>query len=279
MPETVNGVYSLQLSDGSNITPIITTPIATFRFGPVSVNAPRGTAIYAGSALTPPNSSSTYLYQLPLAGSGQQSQIQTAGEIDTCWTAREASVIVFTTNILDQPIYTMQSDGSGVQSTGVMGLPMGISPDGSKILFTLPKNIHDGNSGDLFIMDATGAHASLLRSATTYIVSASFNPSTPNQIVFCMIDVEQGGRSGIYTINANGTDLSLVYPHGPDSHWASFSPDGSWIVFSSFADNWQLFKVTKDGGNLTRLTFYMDKRYNKPDFSLDGTLIIVSSHY
>lgn len=72
-----------------------------------------------------------------------------------------------------------------------------------------------------------------------------------------LVDVETGERRPL----TNGTDL-----------WATFSPDGTWIVFTRYADHVGLWKVPVSGGEPIKLTAPAESPV-AADVSPDGKLI------
>jgi len=86
------------------------------------------------------------------------------------------------------------------------------------------------------------------------------------------------GKSEIYVMNADGSDLKRLTNNLADDHGPIWSPDGSKILFDTERDgNKEVYVMTADGGNQTRLT-----RNNATDsatsWSPDGSQIAFASN-
>lgn len=73
------------------------------------------------------------------------------------------------------------------------------------------------------------------------------------------------GKSGIYLVNPDGSDIRQWYDRGATPRW---SPDGEWITFEQGG---QIFKRTVEGDSLVQLTF--EGRNFFPAWSPDGKWI------
>ena len=64
----------------------------------------------------------------------------------------------------------------------------------------------------------------------------------------------------LFLLNADGSDVRQVSPTGGNSQGPSFSPDGQWIVFTAYFDQYrinngcEIYIIRIDGSMLTRLT-------------------------
>ena len=80
--------------------------------------------------------------------------------------------------------------------------------------------------------------------------------------------------SGIFTINADGTNLVNLTPgaHGSSPSW---SPDGSKIVFGrNFNGDYDIMVMNADGSNVVNLTNSPGVGDDEPSWSPDGTRIV-----
>jgi Tol biopolymer transport system component len=91
----------------------------------------------------------------------------------------------------------------------------------------------------------------------------------------------RGGNRDIYLMNADGTAIINLTNNPAFDGGASWSPDGTKIVFVSSRDNpgqsTELYMMNADGSNQTRLTNSAGSEY-APTWSHDGTLIAFESN-
>lgn len=153
-----------------------------------------------------------------------------------------------------------------------------VSPDGTRLLVSGGGNDTGNSSKDVFIADFDkNFQAKSLRKlvpgdGVTLGEEGVWSPDG-KQIAFVTIDER------LWVADSNGQNkvtvaqLSGVYCHQPD-----WSPDGLWVAFASDREgNVELFKVRRDGSDLTRLTNHpgIDCR---PRWSRDGQWILFSSN-
>jgi TolB protein len=135
------------------------------------------------------------------------------------------------------------------------------SPDASRVIFEGAKGAgFDDPEGDchLGLVDVGSGDVSYLLEE----VGCAFSYMTPRfspdgeRILFKRID-ESTGRSALYTVAADGTDLQQLTDGGARADW---SPDGEWIVFMSsehegpFETAIHLYRVRPDGSDEEQLT-------------------------
>jgi Tol biopolymer transport system component len=89
------------------------------------------------------------------------------------------------------------------------------------------------------------------------------------QIMFLMT---QNGISDVYTINTDGTQLSLWQPPIQGISEIAWSPDGTLAIVSNADGDDEIYVVNADGTSLTQLTFN-DAPDRNPHWSPDGTKI------
>ncbi len=64
----------------------------------------------------------------------------------------------------------------------------------------------------------------------------------------------------VYIMNADGSNVRQLTPSGGNSQGPSFSPDGKWVVFTAYFDNYgddhgcEIYIIRIDGTDLRRLT-------------------------
>jgi Tol biopolymer transport system component len=95
------------------------------------------------------------------------------------------------------------------------------------------------------------------------------------QIVFtCFI----AGFDEICTMNADGSQRRQLTDFGSTSFYASFSPDGDQIYFSSRKDGgYEIYSMNPSGRGVQRLTFNIGALY-APELSPDGDRIIFTNN-
>ncbi|MEX2178133.1 MAG: hypothetical protein WD801_05455 [Gemmatimonadaceae bacterium] len=167
-------------------------------------------------------------------------------------------------------IWSVRSDGTGptVMITPGQGFLLGVSPDGSRIAFTSPR---DGNP-DVFIVNADGSDLRNLtqhpgtdvypafspdgtriafmssRDGTSDIFVMNADGSAPvnltrsagfenephwcgNRIAYTRSDAQ--GQADIYTMNADGSDVRRITHDNVITNTARWSPDCTRIAFAS----------------------------------------------
>ena len=176
-------------------------------------------------------------------------------------------------------IYTMGSDGSGIQrltndaSPGFATLPAW-SPDGSKIAFASTRD-RSTKGLDIWVMDASGANPTRLtneagqngRAAWSHDGTKIAFTSTRNDTLV----------AEIWLMDADGGNQRAITSDGKFANTPSWSPDDSKIVFQSNRDGSdQLYVMNSDGSGITRLTngVWADQ---EPAWSPDGSLIAFQS--
>ena len=199
--------------------------------------------------------------------------------------------IIFSSNRAgnDYEVYVMNADGSGVtRLTNVVGRdeePV-VSPDGTKIAFLGTRPPSSANTDrNVWIMNADGSNQ--IRLTTNQGANGQANNPVFNhdgtRIAFDTVrNLLTGNNREIYSIRTDGTDeVRLTTTAGIDME-ATYSPDGSRIVFISYRDgaatNGEIYTMRADGTDpqrITRTTF----RESRPTFSPDGAQIVFMADY
>jgi Tol biopolymer transport system component len=136
-------------------------------------------------------------------------------------------------------------------------IPLGYSPDGSRILFD--RN-HNNDRGSLFVVNTDGTHLRRLNPGGLKVASDQGDGWSPDgsQVTFAAffkLSAGNGSGTALYVVNADGTGLHRVTPSGLGAFRATWSPDGQLIAFNSkFRSDVQIWVVHPDGTGLTSLT-------------------------
>ncbi len=163
-------------------------------------------------------------------------------------------------------------------------VPIGFSPDGSKLLFVRDQDPADAISGDLYVIAVDGSGLRRLSPASTrVVVSDSFGPGASwspdgRQVTFAGFDAAKtDGTSSVYVVDtAAGAAKSITEP-GSWSTSARWSPDGTWIAFDrGMPDNkHDVFLVHPDGSGLKDITTGFDVGVCCGHWSPDGNWLVV----
>jgi WD40 repeat protein len=118
----------------------------------------------------------------------------------------------------------------------------------------------------------TGAPQELWRGSDGGVVAPPAISPDGRQICF---SYRTQGTSGLYVMNANGTNVRTLVADSFDVRGAaSWSPDGNWVaVAANRGEGTRLFKIPVDGGPPVRL---VDTLSYNPVWSPDGRFIVYS---
>jgi Tol biopolymer transport system component len=137
------------------------------------------------------------------------------------------------------------------------------SPDGTKIAFAGAG--HEVNGVQVFVMNADGSEPrNLTRSQPGSNHQPVWSP-TGDEIAFVS---DRDGNNEIYTMDADGTNVTRVTTHSASDVAPAWSPDGTMIVFqSSRVSPDELYVTSSSGiGLSTRLTTRPDGGAVSPDW-------------
>jgi len=187
-------------------------------------------------------------------------------------------------------LYVMNSDGSGethLTDDGLELAQLSWSPDGKKIAF-----IRSDVAGfsDIYVINADGTGETKL---TTTLEELDVHVGTPlwspdgKKIAFernaekvtdtdtsvpASAPVEE--MSGIYVMNADGTDLHKLPNTSGSSYSPAWSPDGKKIAFTEIPGHYDdIYVMNADGTGQTNLTNSPHTNEGRPAWSPDGEKI------
>lgn len=174
----------------------------------------------------------------------------------------------------EQHIYTMRSDGTGVQRVTTdpySGSHLSWSPDGSKIVFG--RGLSEGH-GEIGVINWDGTDESVILSDEGS--EAPLNPQGPawspdgSRIAF------YSGEGDIYVMNVDGTGLRKLTDSGDECGdlYPTWSPDATKIAYTHDCGRGQIFIMEADGSGQTALTDGPSDL--QPAWSPDGTKIAFS---
>jgi TolB protein len=129
------------------------------------------------------------------------------------------------------------------------------SPDGRQLAFTDGFDQNSSTvSGDIYVMDGDGSNVTQL----TYTHADAFPAWSPDGKLIAFSSARDGGRSGIYVMNADGVHQQKLTQGHPQDFAPAWSPDGRRIAFFSSPDLKKLvgdiYVMTAAGKNPTQLT-------------------------
>lgn len=162
------------------------------------------------------------------------------------------------------------------------------SPDGSKIVYRAYLDVRtSGNPTHIYTVNTDGSNLHQLSD----IQSREFKPTwSPDGSQIAFISYSDLG-SGLYVMNADGSESKLLYPAIRNAYYGSrssvesptWSPDGTRIAFA--AQPWnsgasterELYMIKADGSGLQRLTYRVGGDSN-PTWSPDGSKLAFQAH-
>ncbi|MDE2663035.1 MAG: hypothetical protein OXI39_08535 [Gemmatimonadota bacterium] len=196
----------------------------------------------------------------------------------------------------NEEIYVMNADGSSqtnLTSDPALDSNPAWSPDGTRIAFSsdrAPEDFLEPNYPDVYVMNADGSGPIQLTDTSLIDEAAAWSPDG-SKIAFHQWAPTAGllqviVPADIHVMNADGSgQMNLtrgrVEFRDPFDEHPAWSPDGTWIAFSSdrddrFDGNREIYVMGADGSGQTRLTNNSaDDR--TPAWSPDGTRIAFSS--
>jgi len=190
----------------------------------------------------------------------------TQGTIGTLAWSPDSTEIMYRAGDRNSEIYIMNADGSAprrLTNSPEEDSGPALSPDGKQVVFSI--------DGDIAIINTDGSGLRVFKDV--FGIDPSWSPDG-KQIVFSGLTNDSSGRP-LTIVNADGSGKKVVVAGNDISDaWASFSPDGKRILFTSNREGGsKLFTVNVDGTGLKTLT---PKDGDDMDgaWSPDGTKIV-----
>ena len=172
--------------------------------------------------------------------------------------------ILFSSEVNDiAHLYTMNIDGTN--ETKITNFTNGTnpvwtgeaswSPDGTKIIFISSKD--NDNGSEIYTINSDGTNLIRINHNTRGESNPIFSPNG-TKILFSS---EVNDIAHLYTMNIDGTNETKItnFTNGTNPVWtgeASWSPDGTKIIFISSKDNdngSEIYTINSDGTNLIRI--------------------------
>ncbi len=129
------------------------------------------------------------------------------------------------------------------------------SPDGSMIAFTAQ---YDGNT-DVFVVPSTGGVPKRLTWHPGADLVRDFSPDGKRILFASQRNSFTNRYNQLFTVDiASGAEQQLPIPN---AFWASYSPDGNSIAYTTIADRFEQWKNYR-GGTMSRIWMYNTKTHN-----------------
>ncbi|MGD0707723.1 MAG: DPP IV N-terminal domain-containing protein [Anaerolineaceae bacterium] len=194
------------------------------------------------------------IYSMNVDGSNQTRLTNNIGNLYAPAFSPDGSQIVFT-NEGDhyQHIWSMNRDGKNphpLTEGDNNNIDPTWAPNGQAIAFVSDRN----GFNQLFIMSADGSNPFAVTTDAPYPSGRSSWSPDMSTLAFYSGTAAKLDRN-IYLVSPSGHNLRQITDSG-DNLAPSFSPDGNWIVFTSYRDAInQVYIMLTDGSNAQRLTF------------------------
>ncbi|MBI3987962.1 MAG: PD40 domain-containing protein, partial [Lentisphaerae bacterium] len=240
------------------------------------------------------NTGQAGLYRLSLTGTNPPSAVlDEAGQASvnlpgTAWNGA-LNRITFASDRVDRDeIWTLAPDGSSLSRvtthfTDTFYIEPSFSSNGEWIVFeSRPISVGDESPGNIVKIKTDGTGLTTL----TDFAITGFDDRQPNwsprgdRILF-QRRLSGSDNWDLYTMNPDGSDIRQVTTSAGSDTDASWSPDGSWIVYSSDYGGLahpSIFVIAATGGTPVRVTNCSTNEDGAPSWSPDGNWIVFESH-
>jgi len=189
-------------------------------------------------------------------GTNPRCLVDTQGE-DThpAWSP-DGATLAFTSDLDgDDDIYLVNADGTGlanVTDTATNEYGSEWSPDGTAMAFTTYETEDGPFAVDVLYLDTSQRRAVLeTGSRFEYLKLEDWSPDDRGLVV----GTYDGKTAGLYLVDPEAGGAELLVDGAPDfASGATFSPDGSTLLFQSDNDGGCLYLMNADGTGFERLT-------------------------
>jgi TolB protein len=126
------------------------------------------------------------------------------------------------------------------------------SPDGKQILFA------SGSEGNVQLFTVNRNGGGLQQVTNLPAIRGRSDWSADGQSIVTYVGPSWNRE--VYIMNADGSNARQLTPRGGNSQGPSFSPDGKWVVFTAYFDEYrddhgcEIYIIRTDGTDLRRLT-------------------------
>jgi hypothetical protein len=149
---------------------------------------------------------------------------------------------------IDGDIWVMDTDGSNhvnlTSQFGEYAENPAWAPGGDRLAF---------DAGGVFVMEADGSNPTEITDDIVCSWACRWPAWSPDGARIAFASYEEGIHR-MYTVNADGSNLTALTAGEYCAHWPTWSPDGSQIAFESYRDSWDIYVMLSDGSGEVRLT-------------------------
>lgn len=265
------------LTPWEEVAEVFETSARSIRIGPAPA-APSATGSTGQIAFQRETDGRTDIFVLEPDGSASR-LTRTGQDFLPVWSPDGARIAFTSTRDGREEVYVMNADGSGQRR--LTRSPNGAvatawSPDGRRIMFTRGG---PNDSLDIYTMSADGGDVErMTRDPSRGMLDGSSTDGSwspdGSQIVFWS---NSDFDSGIFVMDADGSDVRALTP-GFETAWGpDWSPDGKSIVFVGTKDGPddlpKIYRMSADGSDVELLAEVTGYWVDEPDWSPDGASI------